>query len=160
MRLATVSLAVLLTAAAQSDAPDAIRPGQWESVTQYRSLEAPGLPEETVAQLREAMLRPASEARCVTQADAASPLHRFLSGDEEVRRCSYQEILFAEGRIRLRGTCPGPEGTGQVRVTLVGRYSETSMASELVAEVDWPGSVVRMEGTVESRRVGECAAGE
>ena len=155
MRLILVSMAVLLAGA--SDGPARIQPGQWESVTEYRSLEAPGLTEAAAAELRTAMLRPTTEDHCVTPTDAAAPLHRFLSGDEDVRRCSYQEILFAEGRIRLRGTCPGPQGTGQVRLTLVGHYTETTMTSELVTEVDWPGSVVRMEGTISSRRSGDCA---
>ena len=156
MRLGMIGIAMLLTGASQDSGTWVIQPGQWETLTRFSSVELPAdYPEEMAEQMRAESLREnPAELRCVTPAQAANPTSGLV--DAEAQGCSYDEVVFAEGRIRLHGVCPGPEGQGQLALTWSGSYSETSMQSDIVTEMRGRDPEFRMLGTISSRRIGDC----
>ena len=141
----------------------ALQPGQWETTVQFTSIEVPGAPEAAVAQMREMMSRPQTRSECITPQQAANPTGNMMTPGAG-SNCQFSESTFAGGAIRVRGTCQQP-GQGSAQMSMEGSYTPTTMQAQISSEVQAPAGTqggpqsVRMSGTFNSRRTGECAAG-
>ena len=153
-RLMLIVPALMLSAASADESSYPIQPGYWETTTRFTSLEAPGLPEDVLAEMQNNFVNnPTTDLRCITPAEAANPTAVPLDDNQG---CEFSEQSFADGRIRVRAVCPGPDEQGQIELVWEGGYTYTTMAGTLTSEVTGTGQVLRMTGRIDSRRIGDC----
>ena len=150
--------ALLMSAAAQEVA---LHHGRWETTMRFARIEAPGLPEEAMAPIRRDLGRTNSQSSCMTPAEAADPISSMADAGGE--GCDFSQSTFGGGEFALRGTCPGPEGPGTMRLAIDGTYTATTMEASITTETDIEGvqgatGPIRMYGTFSSRRVGACGS--
>jgi hypothetical protein len=154
-------------AAGCARAPDRIQHGQWEFEIVMTSLEAPGLPPETVQQGQAALNRPQRNRECVTPDETANPLADVrgqLTGNQNMI-CETSEDQFSGGVIRFIANCRNSNGApGRLRLTLDGRYEAITLLADVAIDAEIPnpnGSgpmSLRTRGTFKGRRVGSCAS--
>lgn len=162
-RLVLLAPCVLLFACSGSS--NSLQPGQWEFTTRMTNVEVPGVPEAVAAQMRAAMANQTqTQSRCITPEEAANPTAGMMNPSGSASGCTFTDQVFEGGRIQVAGTCPAPGGAGNVRTSLTGSYTPTTMETQLQAEVQSTGGppgtpqTVRMTGTMNARRTGDCAA--
>jgi hypothetical protein len=160
-KLALFAPAIVL-AAACSGGSASLQPGQWEHSMQFTSIEAPGVPEAQLAQMRQMMGRPQTMSSCMTPQQAANPTGNMLNPQGGGQNCTFSENVFTGGAIRVHGTCQQPGG-GSAQMNMDGTYTATTMNVTLSSEVTMPPGMpgprtVRMSGTMTGRRTGDCAA--
>jgi hypothetical protein len=142
--------------------PISIQPGQWEIATEMTSVEAVGVPEEVLQQMR-AQLASQRQVRsqCITPEQARNPAANLMR-NQNVRGCEYGETTWAGGVIRIHATCQPPGGT-PARMTIEGSYAAQQFDGRIGASTTMPapveaGAKVRIDlrGRLTGRRTGEC----
>lgn len=157
-RLMFIAPAVALAAACSGQSGGTIQPGQWETTTRFTSVEMPGVPEAMAKQMQSQLANQAqTQTSCITPAQAANPTGGVLGQNPE--GCQFEEQTFSGGVIRVRGTCQSPDGQGQVRMSWEGTYTDTTMQGNLSTELTGGPQNMRMQGTITSRRTGDCPSG-
>ena len=156
-RLTAAAPVLLLTAAFAGQSGPAIEAGQWEWSTDFTSIRIEGNPEMEQSMQEQVTAPPTVQTHCVTAEEAANPV-ASLAGARRDTGCVYTEALFADGRVRLRGVCPGPGGEGELRVSWIGSYTPTRMEGEFVTETKGT-TPIRLTSTMAGRRVGACPDG-
>ena len=138
----------------------ALQPGQWETTMQFNNIEAPGVPEQQLAAMRQAMSQPRTMSQCITAQQAANPMGNMMG--QQQQGCNFTKNTFAGGTIDISGTCsPGGQ---QAQMTMTGNYTANSMNAQISTSVRPPAGTpgpqeVRMSGTLSARRTGDCPAG-
>jgi hypothetical protein len=170
-RLIILAPAIALTgiAAGCSKGADQLQPGQWEMVTQVKSIEIPGAPPEAQARMRSGVGQSQTNRDCLTPERARNPLQqmREMMSRGQAANCRFTDEVFGGGVIRIRATCPGPGGqaSGGGQVSLEGSFTATTLQATLSisaqgANPAMPGATgMNMTAEVRGHRVGECAAG-
>ena len=149
----------LVLAIACSGSSGTIQPGNWETTTRFTSVEMPGMPEAMAKQMQSQLANQTqTQTRCITPAEAANPTGGMM-GAQNPAGCQFSEQTFSGGVIRMRGTCPAPNGQGQIRMSWEGSYTATEMSGALTTEVTGGPQPMRMSGTITSRRTGDCPGG-
>ena len=157
-RLSLFAPAVVL-AAACSGQSGTIQPGNWETTTRFTTVEIPGLSGEMAKQMQSQLANQTNtQTRCITPAEAANPTGGMM-GANNPQGCQFSEQTFSGGVIRVRGTCPGPGGQGQIRMSWEGSYTPTTMQGNINTEISGGPQNMRMAGTLTSRRTGDCPSG-
>jgi hypothetical protein len=147
-------------------APNQIQAGQWELVSEIRSISAPNAPEEVRQQMRSRTGRPDSGRVCLSDEQA----HNFLEFTKQLvsqgqsAACRFTDETYANGVIRQNSSCPagGPAGgsAGNQTGSLEGRFTATTLNVTLHVQgpnVAAPGGG-EMSGTysLRGRRLGAC----
>ena len=145
----------VVLAAACSGQTGTIQPGNWETTTRFTSVEVPGMPEAVAKQMQAQMANQPAQTRCITPAEAANPTGGMM-GSQNPQGCTFSEQTFSGGVIRVRGSCPGPGGQGQIRMSWEGTYTDTTMTGNITTELSGGPQTMRMAGTINSRRTGDC----
>ena len=118
-----------------------IQPGYWESTNRLLS------------PIRQSK----TEKRCITPAD----VEKFMSGPSNRHYvCTYPTKVFADGHIRLKGTCVSKKGQ---KVAVQGEGSYTPTSFNLTAEVatEFLGLDISGKASTEARRIADvCPAPE
>lgn len=149
-------------------APNQIQAGQWELVTEIRSIAVPNAPEEFREQMRSRAGRPDTGRACLTEDQA----RRFLEFTKQVvsqgqaAACRFTDEVYANGVLRQNSTCPagGPMGgqQGNQTSTLEGSFTATTFNATLNTQgpnVMAPGGgEMRATVSLRGRRLGECPA--
>ena len=149
----------LALAAACGSNTGTIQPGNWETTTRFTNVEIPGMPEAMAKQMQSQLANQAqTQTRCITPAEAANPTGGMM-GSSNPQGCNFDEQTFSGGTIRVRGTCPAPGGQGQIRMSWEGSYTDTTMQGNITTEVTGGPQNMRMTGTINSRRTGDCPSG-
>jgi hypothetical protein len=159
-RLMLIAPAIVV-AAACSGGTSTIQPGNWEMTTRFTTVEIPGMPEAMAKQMQSQLANQSqTQTRCITPAEAANPTGGMM-GSQNPQGCQFSEQTFSGGVIRVRGTCPGPNNQGQIRMSWEGSYTQTSMQGNITTEITGgpQGQNMRMAGTLTSRRTGDCPSG-
>ena len=118
-------------------APNQIQAGQWELVTEIRSLSAPNAPEEFRQQLRNRVGRPDTGRACLTEDQARRFLEftKQLVSQGQAAACRFTDETYAGGVMHQTGSCPsgGPAGParGNQTSTLDGRFTSTTFNATL-----------------------------
>ena len=158
MKRLMLSVPAIVLAAACSSQSDSIQAGQWETTTRFTTVEVPGMPPEIAKQMQTQMANQANtQTRCITPAEAANPTGGMM-GSDNPQGCQFSDQTFSGGTIRVRGTCPGPGGQGQIQMSWEGRYTATTMEGNITTEISGGPQNMRMAGTIQSRRTGDCPA--
>jgi hypothetical protein len=141
----------------------ALQPGQWETAIQFTNIEVPGVPEAQVAAMRSAMSRPQTRSECMTPEQAANPTGNMMNPGGQAGSCNFTQNTFSGGTINVQGTCTAP-GRGTAEMRLTGTFTATTMTAQVNTTVRAPAGTqgpqeVRMTGTLNGRRTGDCAGG-
>lgn len=138
-------------AAASGGGAMQIQPGEWEVTSQLVNIEAPNMPPEAAAAMKQSMGEKATSRKCITPEEAAGG--DFVSPDPDAQ-CTKQGFSFAGGQIQGTMTCTSDEG--KATISMSGRHSGTSYdMSSKVTSANQGGSIT-MESRVTGRRLGEC----
>lgn len=164
MKRIALLIAAVAPIAACSGGDVSIQPGQWEDTINITNVEVPGAPPEMAKQIASmAQRQQPSRSHCITPQQAANPLQGLANPTGEAQGCTFTDQTFAGGVIRVTSACPAPTGQGQVRTTLEGTYTATTLEARLNMEgpTGAPAgagapSTMRMTGTMTSRRTGDC----
>jgi hypothetical protein len=161
----------LAVTAGCAPAPNQIQAGQWELVTEIRSISIPNAPEEFREQIRSRAGRPDAGRACLTEEQARRFLEftRQLVSQGQAANCRFTEEVYANGTLRQNSTCPagGPPGVpgapgGNQTSTLEGRFTATTFNATLNTQgpnVMAPGGgEMRATVALRGRRLGECPA--
>ena len=137
-----------------------LQPGNWQTSVTFSNIEVPGIPEQQAAAMRQQMGRPQTRANCITPAQAANPMGDIMG--QPRRGCTFVKNTFAGGVIDVAANCTAPN-QGQAQLAMTGSYTANTINAQIRMEARPPQGtqggpqMVRMSGTVSSRRVGECA---
>jgi hypothetical protein len=145
-----------------SPGPVSLQPGMWETSIQFTSLEAPGAPPAEIAAMRTMMTRPQTRSECMTPEEAANPAQRMMNPSSNGNACQFGDSTFANGTIRVHGTCQAP-GRGTSTTSMEGSYTATTIQATISSEIHPPAGTpgpqsVRMSGTINAHRTGDCPA--
>ncbi|MDB5667347.1 MAG: hypothetical protein JWL74_297 [Alphaproteobacteria bacterium] len=133
-----------------------VAPGEWERRNEILSVEAPDMPREIAARLRQ----PQPPLRyCITPEQAAQPARVSDAIARPEAGCTMRGFSMSDGR--MDGVMICREGSpGQVTTAMSGTYSPESFDYRSRIEMPPPigDGVVRIEVRTSGRRVGPCPA--
>ena len=136
-----------------------LRPGKWTVRGQIEDIQAPGVPAELVAQMRQAGVEMDDAGRCITEADLRKPGPDFFTGN---KGCTYDHFTMGGGKIDARMRC---SAGGDTQVTsMTGTYGPDLYRMAMTTAMESPAqSSSGMEGiiltlAVEGKRIGDCDA--
>lgn len=157
--LAAGIAAVALTAACSRGA-DRQQPGEWETIQTIKSVEAPGAPQ--MAEMARARIgQSQTQRQCLTEEGTRDPVGemRRMLAQNGGSNCTFTDQVFGGGTIRVRGTCPGPNGQGSMELAMDGSFTETTLQATLTVNLQAPGGVgMRATTEMRSRRIGDCTS--
>ena len=136
-----------------------LRPGKWMLRGQIDDVQAPGMPAEVAAQIKQAGVEMDGAGRCVSEAEVRKPAPEFFTGN---KGCTYDHFTMGGGKVDARLRC---SSGGNTQVTaMTGIYGPELYRMAMTTTMESPaGSTSGMEGvvlklTVEGKRVGACDA--
>lgn len=136
-KTALLALAALLASGAAPAAAERypIEPGYWESTNKLLS---------PIKQTK-------TERRCIKPAD----VEKFLSGPSNRQyACTYPTKVFADGKIRLKGSCVSKKGR-KVEVAGSGAYTPTSFTLTADIATELLGLDITGRASTDARRIGD-----
>jgi hypothetical protein len=159
--LLAAGIAAIAVTAACSRGPDHQQPGEWETITTIKSVEAPGAPPQ-VAEMARARIGQAQTARaCLTPERANDPLGemRRMLAQSGGQGCTFTDQTFGGGAIRIRGTCQPPGGQGSLQLSMEGSFTETTLQATMEVTAQAPGGAGMHAITeLRGRRIGDCTS--
>ena len=141
-------------------APDQIQAGQWEIVTELRSVDMPGAPAEVQQQIRSQIGRPDSAPGCLGPEQVRTFLQvtRQLLTQGQAANCTFTDETYAAGSMTQHASCPGPAGQPANTISFNGHFSRTTFNGTVNVERPTPRGPVRFMATLRGRRLGDCPA--
>lgn len=139
-------------------AEQGVEPGQWRFTVQVTDVEAPELAPEQLQAMLAQQQQSQSMTQCFTEAQARNldTSTAALSGNED---CEFSESSFADGEIRVRGSCAIPNAPQPATLEMDGSYDRTSMDIDMrmvMAESPIGPMTTHLEMT--GTHEGECAS--
>jgi hypothetical protein len=134
-----------------------MQPGQWEMTATVTRMTVPGMP----AGMNAPLPQPSTTQNCLTAEEVAQANANFINesagGNEG---CTSENSSMSGGRIQATIQCNRPEG--QVRMTMAGQYTATTleMTQQLRTNAQGNNQNVELDSRVTGRRIGDCAPGE
>ena len=110
----------------EETAADGVEAGQWNFTIQVTDVEAPELAPEQLQAMLAQQQQSQSMSQCFTEAQARNldTSTAALSGNDD---CEFSESSFADGEIRVRGSCDIPNAPQPATLEMDGGYDRTSM---------------------------------
>lgn len=136
-----------------------MRPGQWEQTMTITEFDIPGMPEEAKGMFSGQMGRSFTVTTCLTEEQVRNQTADMYAGEGQ-ENCEFQEFDRSGGKMTLRMTCRTAEG-GTAKVAMDGEFGADSYTLTLDNQVSgipgMPGEGMSMKGTMEAKRIGDCA---
>lgn len=146
-------------AVAGSSAASRFTPGRWETRITVTGIDAPGLPPEAAAGVKQAIAKAQVIATCLTPAQAANPEANFFNRD--VKNCRYDHFRMGDGKIDAALTCSAPGGAGQSSVTMKGTFDPTSYAMTMTTSAtSGPAGAMTINMAMTATHAGTCRGDE
>ena len=135
-----------------------INPGKWEQTVSLVEIQAPGMPDEVRASMRQAMGQAQVHHVCLTKEQARSPKEDFFTGAD--KSCRYEHFNWGDGKIDLKLDCKHPQATQTM--AMIGSYSPESYTMTMTATNvgGGPAGEMTMKMKVEAKRIGDCDGDE
>ena len=159
---------VLAATAGCAPAPNQIQAGQWELVTEIRSMSIPNAPEEFRDQIRSRAGRPDAGRACLSEEQARTFLEftKQLVSQGQAAACRFTDEVYGGGVMRQRSTCPAANpmgGTGGNQTSsLEGSFTSTTFNATLQTQgpnmMAPGGGEMRATVSLRGRRIGDCPA--
>lgn len=139
-----------------------VEPGRWESKVTVLDVEAPGLPPQFMAQMKQSIgkVQGGTVTTCVTEADIKKPREDFFAGRS--KNCRYDHFTMSGGTIDARMSCASDRG-GTMNMSVTGTYSPDSYEATTAMTMAGAGGKMggmKMKSHTESHRVGACKGDE
>lgn len=135
------------------------QPGKYRSTVNLISVEAPGLPPEAAAQMKQMFARrEAGNEYCLTGEDAAKGYEEGVKKLAGRPNCAFDHYSADGGTVKAKLTCNPPEGGKSVLVmqgAMTPTGSDVTMSMEQSGP-DMPGGGMKMKMNVKSERIGDC----
>jgi hypothetical protein len=150
--------------AEQAPDPVSLQPGQWEIVTEFTSVEAPGAPQEFLSEMRASIARDRqTQSQCITAEQARNPMRNML-GAQNPAGCTFSETSWSGGNVRIHANCRPPEGPPLLMV-IEGSYAARQFENRVsvTMEIADPNRAdaparIRLGGRMTGRRTGDCTS--
>jgi hypothetical protein len=132
-----------------------LQPGEWEMTMELLNIDAPGMPPQVVAAMKQQTAK--SSRTCISPEEAKGPKPGDLTGQGR-GNCKNEGYVWEGGRIAGTTVCTG-EGTKSTAV-LDGSYTPQSMTLSMKNTTEAAGNKMVMDMRMSGRRVGDCPAGK
>ena len=135
-----------------------VNPGQWQQTVSLIEIEAPGMPEEVRASMRQAMGQAQVNNVCLSKEQASSPKEDFFTGADQ--NCRYEHFNWGGGKIDLKLNCKHPQATQTM--AMAGTYSPNAYSLTMTATNIGGGDAGQMvmKMKVDAKRTGDCDGNE
>lgn len=134
-----------------------LEPGEWETIVESVSVEAPNMPQQARDMMAKAMGGSKMSVRhCVTPEEANRPSGDLFSGRKD-GNCTSKDFSVSGGRVQGTITCNDPQA-GAVNLVMDGRFDPRSYTVSQTMKTDAAGQTMTIKSRVSGRRVGECSA--
>lgn len=138
-----------------------VRPGKWSTNVTIDSMEAPGLPPEAKAAMRNATANVHAVESCVTPEEAKKPTPEMFNGKSD--NCKFSHFKMGSGKIDMEMRCTG-EGEGQnvaQLMNMTGTYGPDEYTMAMTSKTDTGApemGAMTMKMHLVSKRLGDCDA--
>jgi hypothetical protein len=131
-----------------------VNPGKWQQTVALMEIDAPGMPEQVRASMKQAMGQAQVHEVCLTKEQAKNPKEDFFAGKDQ--NCTYEHFNWGGGKIDLKLNCKHPNASQTM--VLTGDYQPDSYTMTMIANTEGGGPMEKMTMTmkVDAKRVGEC----
>ena len=149
-----------IPSSASAAAKDIVRPkpGKYSSTMKLLEVEMPGAPPEIVKMMKGSMGKRTTES-CMTQEESDKGFEE-MAKEMQDGDCTTEKFVVNGGDIDAVMTCKVP-GQGEMKMTMDGTGTATSMDMKMTMEGDMPGmGEAKMVMSVESKRIGDCDEGD
>ncbi|WP_326525498.1 DUF3617 domain-containing protein [Sphingomonas sp.] len=156
----TAENASIAEVAAAAQGAVKMEPGKWETRVTIDSAEAPGMPPQAAAMMKQQMASGTGQVHtsCVTKEMAEKPTGELFSGKDN-GECRYDRFSMAGGRIDAVMTCSPAGQPDAVKMTTSGDFAATEYKVGNVMEMAVPGAgKMTVRSTVAGKRLGACDA--
>ena len=143
-----------------------LQPGKWQTTIKILSVDAPGMPAQMGAAMKQQMSAAGSQTveSCLTPEMVAKPPENMFAGGAQ--NCTYEKFAMSDGKMDAVLVCKGVAGgQGEMRATMSGNFGSTSYDVTSDASMNMPampgaagGGKVNTKTQVIGKRVGECEA--
>ncbi|WEK02281.1 MAG: DUF3617 domain-containing protein [Candidatus Sphingomonas phytovorans] len=143
-----------------------LQPGKWQTTIKILSVDAPGMPAQMGAAMKQQMSAAGSQTveSCLTPEMVAKPPENMFAGGAQ--NCTYEKFSMSDGKMDATLVCKGgAAGPGEMRATMSGNFASTSYDVTSDASMNMPampgaagGGKVNTKTQVIGKRVGECDA--
>jgi len=138
----------------KADTASFVNPGKWQQSVSVLEIDAPGMPEEVRAGMRQAMGQAQVHEVCLSPEQAKSPKEDFFTGAD--KNCRYEHFNWGDGKIDLKLNCKHPNATQTM--VMVGSYSPDNYSMTMSATTEGSRAMeqMTMKMKVDAKRVGAC----
>lgn len=143
-----------------------LQPGKWQTVVKILSMDAPGLPPQMGAMMKQRMESMGSQTveSCLTPEMVAKPPEKMFSG--AAKNCTYEKFEMSGGKMDAILVCKGGAGgpPQEMRSTMSGSFGSTSYDVTSEASMSMPampgaaagGGKINTKTQVTGKRIGDC----
>jgi hypothetical protein len=129
--------------------------GEWEETASFDRIDAPGYSAKALAAMKDDMLMGEVSKTCWTKEDAAKPNATFFGGGGGPSGCTTTEIDRSGNNVKWAFVCK--TGSSTISGKMNGSFAKDSYALVVDQTIEGsPDGAVRMQGKIESKRIGDC----
>lgn len=153
------SVAEVAKAVASAGAATRFTPGRWETSITVTGIDAPNMPPQAAAGIKQAMAKAHLVATCLTPEQAAHPEANLFNRD--VKNCRYDHFSMGDGKIDAALTCSAPGGAGQSSVKMAGTFDPTHYAMTMATSaMSGPAGAMTINMAMNAKHAGACRGDE
>jgi hypothetical protein len=139
----------------ESEGAMPMQAGEWEETASFNQLDAPGHSAKALAAMKDDMLMGEVSKTCWTKEDAAKPNAAFFGGGGGPSGCTITEIDRSGNKVKWAFVCK--TGSSTISGKMNGSFAKDSYALVVDQTIEGsPDGAVRMQGKIESKRIGDC----
>jgi hypothetical protein len=132
-----------------------MRAGEWEETASLDRIDAPGHSAKALAAMKDDMLMGEVSKTCWTKEDAAKPNAAFFGGGGGPSGCTITKIDRSGNNVKWAFVCKSAGSTTSGKMN--GSFAKDSYALVVDQTIEGaPEGAVRMQGKIESKRIGDC----
>lgn len=135
-------------------AKDLRKPGKWAYETVVSEIEAPGMPPEMAAQMKQMMGQGQKLERCVTEEEIAK-VDAFVGANQA--NCTFAKYQVGGGRVEGEARCD--QGGMKQHMVMSGKYTPDSSDMTIrstTSGAPGPAGEMKMTMNIKARRLGDC----
>jgi Protein of unknown function (DUF3617) len=134
----------------------AMKPGEWEVKVSFDSIDAPGLPANMSAMLKDKMGKGVAVKTCLTKDQVEKPGADFFGGAAE-NNCTFSEMDRSGNNMKVAMSCK--KGIMTISNKMSGSFGAESYTMTMDQKTEGlPTGAMTMKGKIEGKRVGDCPA--
>jgi hypothetical protein len=134
----------------------AMKPGEWEVKVSFDTIDAPGLPANVAAMMKDKMGKGVSVKTCLTKEQTEKPGADFFGGNQN-DNCTFSEMDRSGNNMKVSMSCK--QGGAIISNRMEGSFAEESYSMTMDQKTEGlPMGAMTMKGKIEGKRIGDCPA--